>query len=109
MYRLFVLNFNGIFTTLKLPGSTVVGCVAINNPSKKMDNLKATHLRLLAKVLLIKFSDGLWALTPRINLGEERILDFRFGIDSTDKSRGGYHQEIRLSGFNTNFQAFIQH
>ncbi|TAG47135.1 MAG: hypothetical protein EAZ33_05150 [Oscillatoriales cyanobacterium] len=29
--------------------------------------------------------------TPRINSGEERILDFRFGIDSTDKSRGGYH------------------
>ncbi len=23
-----------------------------------------------------------------------RIFDFRFGIDSTDKSRGGYHQEI---------------
>jgi len=23
-----------------------------------------------------------------------RILDFRFWIDSTDKSRGGYHQEI---------------
>ncbi|MCC3516742.1 MAG: STAS domain-containing protein [Microcoleus sp. PH2017_40_RAT_O_B] len=29
--------------------------------------------------------------TPRINSGEERIFDFRFGIDSTDKSRGGYH------------------
>ncbi|MCC3423937.1 MAG: STAS domain-containing protein [Microcoleus sp. PH2017_01_SCD_O_A] len=28
---------------------------------------------------------------PRINSGEERIFDFRFGIDSTDKSRGGYH------------------
>jgi hypothetical protein len=26
-----------------------------------------------------------------------RIFDFRFWIDSTDKSRGGYHQEIRLS------------
>jgi len=23
------------------------------------------------------------------------IEDFRFGIDSTDKSRGGYYQEIR--------------
>jgi hypothetical protein len=23
-----------------------------------------------------------------------RIFDLRFGIDSTDKSRGGYHQEI---------------
>jgi len=22
------------------------------------------------------------------------LEDFRFGIDSTDKSRGGYHQEI---------------
>ncbi|MCC3466628.1 MAG: STAS domain-containing protein [Microcoleus sp. PH2017_06_SFM_O_A] len=29
--------------------------------------------------------------SPRINSGEERIFDFRFGIDSTDKSRGGYH------------------
>ncbi|TAG73675.1 MAG: hypothetical protein EAZ10_14715, partial [Oscillatoriales cyanobacterium] len=27
-----------------------------------------------------------------INSGEERIFDFRFGIDSTDKSRGGYHR-----------------
>ena len=25
------------------------------------------------------------------------LEDFRFGINSTDKSRGGYHQEIRLS------------
>jgi len=27
------------------------------------------------------------------------IFDFRFWIDSTDKSRGGYHQEIRLSAY----------
>ncbi|MCC3444073.1 MAG: hypothetical protein JGK01_20640 [Microcoleus sp. PH2017_03_ELD_O_A] len=81
------------FLISRSPEQLVIESPVIALVEAKNDNILSGLGECMAETIAAQIFNQrqYFRLTPRINSGEERILDFRFGIDSTDKSRGGYH------------------